>query len=52
MKRYLVTLIHGDVRTLRNVIAASSMQAMCIGIKTMSDTHEPCRIICKPAEAL
>ena len=52
MSHYLVTLIYGNVRTVRNVIANSSMQAVCIGIKTMSDTHEPCRIICKPAEAL
>jgi hypothetical protein len=52
MKHYLITLIHGDVRTIRNVIAASSLAATRIGISMMPHTSAPLAIICKPAESL
>jgi hypothetical protein len=52
MKHYLITLIHGDVRTIRNVIAASSMAATRIGLAMLPETSAPLAIICKPAETL
>lgn len=50
MNRYLVTLIQGSTRTVRNVIANSSMQATLIGIRMMPDTGLPISIFCKPIE--
>ena len=52
MKHYLVTLIHGGTRTVRNIIAASSVQAGRIGLNTMPQPHEPCAIICRPLRRL
>ena len=48
MNHYLVTLIHGSTRIVRNIIAQSSIQATRIGLGMMPDTREPCAIICKP----
>ena len=50
MRRYLITLIHGNTRTERNVIAHSSMQATRIGISMMPEVDAPLAIICKPFE--
>lgn len=51
MNHYLITLIHGHTRTVRNVIARSSMQATLIGIRMLPDTKQPVSIFCKPMEA-
>jgi len=51
MNHYLITLIHGGEKIVRNVIAHSSMQATLIGIRMLPDTNAPLAIICKPAEA-
>jgi hypothetical protein len=50
MNHYLITLIHGGEKIVRNVIAHSSMQATQIGIRMMPNTHAPVSIFCKPAE--
>jgi len=48
MNHYLITLIHGRTRTVRNVIAASTMQATLIGIRMLPDASAPLAVICKP----
>lgn len=50
MNTFAITLIQGARRTVRKVIAESSMQAMLIGIRMMPDMHEPISIFCKPLE--
>jgi hypothetical protein len=50
MNQYIITLIQGSTRTVRKVIAHSSMQATLIGIRMMPETHSPVSIFCKPAE--
>ena len=52
MNHYLITFIFGDVRTVRNVIAGSSMAAMLVGIAMMPKSCSPKTIICKPKGAL
>jgi hypothetical protein len=52
MKHYLITLIHGDARTVRNIIANSSMAATKIGIAMLPATTAPLAIICKPVRIL
>jgi len=47
MKHYLITLIHGNERIERNIIAPSAMQATLIGIRMMPNTSAPITIICK-----
>ncbi len=48
MNHYLITLIFGTTRIVRNVIARSSVQAGRIALAMMLDTDEPCAMICKP----
>jgi hypothetical protein len=48
MNHFVVTLIYGSERIVRNVIARSSMQATLIGIRMLPDTNAPLAIICKP----
>ena len=48
MNHYLVTLLHGSERTVRKVIASSSMQATLIGIRMLPDLDAPVSIFCKP----
>ncbi|NNM70201.1 MAG: hypothetical protein HKM00_09620 [Gallionella sp.] len=52
MKHYLIILIYGGTRHVRNIIAASSVQAGRIGLNTMPQTDEPCAIICQPLRRL
>lgn len=52
MKHYLITLIHGSERIVRNVIANSSVQAGRIALSTMPAINEPCAIICAPVRSL
>ena len=52
MKHYLITLINGSERIVRNVIATSSVQAGRIALAMMPDTDEPCAVICKPLRRL
>lgn len=52
MNHYLITLIHGGEKIVRNVIAKSSMQATQIGISMLPDINAPFAIICKPAESV
>jgi hypothetical protein len=44
----VLTSIHG--RTVRHIIAHSSMQATRIAINTMPEQHTPFAIICKPGQ--
>lgn len=48
MNRYIITLIFGTTRIVRNVIARSSVHAGRIALAMMPDTDEPCAVICKP----
>lgn len=52
MKHYLIILIYRGTRHVRNIIAASSVQAGRIAIGTMPDTDEACALICKPLRRL
>lgn len=49
-RSYQITLIHAAGRTVRNVIAHSTMQAVMIGINMLPDTTKPVSLFCKPAE--
>lgn len=50
MNTFAFTLIQGARRTVRKVIAESSMQATLIGIRMIPDTRESISIFCKPLE--
>lgn len=52
MTAYNFTLICAGKRTTRKIIAHSTMQASCIGIRMSPSTDEPVRIICKPVKML
>lgn len=52
MKHYLIILIYGSTRHVRNVIARSSVQAGRIALAMMPNTDEPCAVICKPLRRL
>lgn len=47
-RAFEVTLISESLRVVRNVIAASSIQATRIGIMLMPEQDAPLAIICKP----
>jgi hypothetical protein len=49
VNHYLITLIHGSDRTVRQIIAHSSMQATLIGIRMLPKLDAPISIFCKPA---
>lgn len=46
---YNFTMICAGKRTTRKIIAHSTMQASCIGIRMSEASDEPVRIICRPA---
>lgn len=48
MNHYLITLIHGNTRIVRNIVASSSRRATQIALSVMPEIYEPCAIICKP----
>lgn len=47
---FIITLLHGESRHDRHIIAHNTMQAMRIGIRMLPKTDEPRVIICKPAK--
>ena len=48
MNHYRITLIQGTDRTVRKIIAHSSMQATLIGIRMLPKLDAPISIFCKP----
>lgn len=47
MNHYLITLIHGGGRIVRNIISTSSRRATRTALDTMPEIYQPCAIICK-----
>jgi hypothetical protein len=50
LDHYLITLIQGEKRSERNIIAHSAVQATSIGLDMMPDIEAPFCIICKPVK--
>lgn len=47
-RTYQITIISLRQRIERSVIAHSTVAAICIGIRMMSELDAPCAITCKP----
>lgn len=45
-----ITMISLRQRIVRHIIAHSTVEAIRIGIRMMSELDEPCAITCKPKE--
>jgi hypothetical protein len=52
MREYLITIIHGQQRTQRRVIASNTCQAAITGANMIGETDLPLTIFCKPMERI